>query len=63
MIDKKGAFTHLSRLPYAGGDRQDRGDRDDDGKLPVHLDGPQDHRVGLEQVERVQSLCEERYMV
>jgi hypothetical protein len=45
-------------LPDRDSDRDDGGDGDDDGKLPVVLQRPEDHRVGLEQVERVQALIE-----
>ena len=48
--------SHPSSLPDAGGDGDDWGERDDDGKLPVELNRPEDHGVHLEQVERVQGL-------
>ena len=38
--------THPSSFPNGEGDRDDRGDGDDDGELPIELKGPQDYGVG-----------------
>ena len=50
----------LPRFPHRGRDRDDRRQRDDHGEFPVELNRPQDHRVRLEQVERVKGLVKEQ---
>ncbi len=52
-------MTNPTRFPDGDGDRDDGGDGDDNGELPVVLQRPQDHRVRLEQVERVQALTKQ----
>ena len=38
--------THPSSFPNGKGNRDNRGDGDDDGELPIELQGPQDYGVG-----------------
>ncbi len=50
------SWTDPACFPDGDSDGDDGGDGDDYGELPVVLQRPQDHRVRLEQVERVQAL-------
>ena len=48
--------VYSSSFPDGGGDGHDRGNGYDDSKLPVHLNGPEDHGIRLEQIKRIQRL-------
>ena len=66
MLQKKRKLSHLfthfivfdypPSFPDRGCDGNDRGDGDNNSKLPVHLNGPKDHRIRLEQIKWIQSL-------
>jgi hypothetical protein len=56
------SWTNPACFPDGDGDGDNGGDGNDYGELPVVLQRPQDHRVRLEQVERVQALHTTRFI-